>query len=60
MIKNKQKKINIIYLLPALKGASGGAKVIYNQSSILNSLKNNISSQILHLKKNKYYYCKMK
>ena len=51
MIKNKQKKINIIYLLPALKGASGGAKVIYNQSSILNSSKNNISSQILHLKK---------
>ena len=51
MTKNKQKKINIIYLLPALKGASGGAKVIYNQSSILNSSKNNISSQILHLKK---------
>ena len=59
MIKNKQKKINIIYLLPALKGASGGAKVIYNQSSILNSLKNNISSQILHLKKNKYYKLKL-
>jgi|TARA_B100000929_G_scaffold18496_1_gene14330 hypothetical protein len=59
MIKNKQKKINVIYLLPALKGASGGAKVIYNQSSILNSLKNNLSSKILHLKKNKYYKLKL-
>ena len=27
------KKINIIYLLPELKGASGGAKVIYNENS---------------------------
>ena len=59
MIKKKLKKINVIYLLPALKGASGGAKVIYNQSSILNSLGNNISSEILHLKKNKYYKLKL-
>ena len=59
MIKKKQKKLNIIYLLPALKGASGGAKVIYNQSSIINSFKNNISSEILHLKKNKYYKLKL-
>ena len=33
------KNINIIYLLPELKGASGGAKVIYNHSIILNNLK---------------------
>ena len=45
------KKINIIYLLPELKGASGGAKVIYEHSSILNTLDKNISSCILHLKK---------
>ena len=32
------KNINIIYLLPELKGATGGAKVIYKHSSILNKL----------------------
>ena len=46
------KNINIIYLLPELKGASGGAKVIYNHSIILNNLKKNISSNVVHLKKN--------
>jgi len=45
------KKINIIYLLPEMKGASGGAKVIYNHSLKLNKLRNNISSSVLHLKK---------
>ncbi len=45
------KKINIIYLLPELKGASGGAKVIYKHSSILNNLDNDISSSVNHLKK---------
>ena len=45
------KKINIIYLLPEMKGASGGAKVIYKHSSILNNLDNNISSSVNHLKK---------
>ena len=45
------KKINIIYLLPEMKGASGGAKVIYNHSLKLNNLKKNISSSVLHLKK---------
>ena len=34
------KNINIIYLLPEMKGASGGAKVIYKHSAILNSLDN--------------------
>lgn len=45
------KKINIIYLLPEMKGASGGAKVIYNHSLMLNNFKKNISSSVLHLKK---------
>lgn len=45
------KNINIIYLLPELKGASGGAKVIYNHSIILNNLNKNITSTIVHLKK---------
>jgi len=49
------KKINIIYLLPEMKGASGGAKVIYNHSSILNYLDKNINSKIVHLKK-KFLY----
>ena len=52
------KKINIIYLLPELKGASGGAKVIYEHSSILNTLDKNISSCILHLKKKISYKMK--
>ena len=45
------KKANIIYLLPEMKGPSGGAKVIYNHSLILNYLDKNISSKIVHLKK---------
>ena len=45
------KNINIIYLLPELKGASGGAKVIYNHSIILNNLNKNITSTVIHLKK---------
>jgi len=49
------KKINIIYLLPEMKGASGGAKVIYNHSLSLNYINKNISSQIVHLKKNFLY-----
>ena len=49
------KNINIIYLLPELKGASGGAKVIYNHSIILNNLKKNFSSNVTHLKKKLSY-----
>lgn len=45
------KKINIIYLMPELKDASGGAKVIYNHSIILNKVNKNVASEILHLKK---------
>ncbi len=49
-----KKKINIIYVLPAHKSASGGSKVIYQHSELINKFKlNNISSQILHLKKKK-------
>ncbi len=49
------KKINIIYLLPEMKAASGGASVIYNHSLKLNNFKKNISSSVLHLKK-KFLY----
>ena len=49
------KKINIIYFLPEMKGASGGAKVIYKHSNIINNLDQNFSSQILHLKRNIIY-----
>ena len=48
-------EVNIIYLLPEMKGASGGAKVIYNHSSILNNLNKNISSKVIYLKKNFLY-----
>ena len=53
------KNINIIYILPELKGASGGGKVIYNHSNIINSLGNNFSSQILHIKKSLTYKLKI-
>ena len=50
----KIKKINIIYILPAHKRASGGSKVIYQHSELINKFKiDNISSHILHLKKKK-------
>ena len=45
------KNINIIYLLPEMKGASGGAKVIYKHSAILNNIDKNVSSSVNHLKK---------
>ena len=51
---NYKKKLNIIYLMPAHKGASGGSKVIYQHSELINKFKiDNISSQILHLKRKK-------
>jgi glycosyltransferase involved in cell wall biosynthesis len=44
--------MNIIYLNIAEKKPSGGAKVIYNHSCIINNLKiKNLTSEILHLKK---------
>ena len=48
-------KINIIYLLPEMKGASGGAKVIYNHSLILNTLNKRTESCVVHLKKKLSY-----
>ena len=47
-------KINIVYLVPSLKGAAGGVKVIYSHSTILNSLNKNLTSSVLHLKKKKF------
>ena len=43
---------NIIYLSHAEKGPSGGAKVIYHHSEIINKIKN-FSSQVLHIEKKK-------
>ena len=40
-------KINVIYLLPELKGPSGGAKVIYKNSLILNKVNQKVESKIL-------------
>ena len=52
-MKHKKKR-NIIYVLPAHKGPSGGSKVIYQHSELINKFDlNKISSQILHLKKKK-------
>ena len=50
---NEKNKCNIF--LPEMKGASGGAKVIYKHSNIINNLDQNFSSQILHLKRNIIY-----
>jgi hypothetical protein len=41
---------NIIFLIDAQKGASGGGKVIYQYSNYINSLKD-YSSSIIHVKK---------
>ena len=43
---------NIIYVTHAEKGPSGGAKIIYKHSQIINNLKN-YSSEVLHLRKKK-------
>ena len=43
---------NIIFLIDAQKGASGGGKVIYQYSNYINSLKD-YSSSIIHVKKKK-------
>ena len=43
---------NIIYLSHAEKNPSGGAKIIYHHSEIINNLKN-FSSEVLHIKKKK-------
>ena len=43
---------NIIFLIDAQKGASGGGKVIYQYSNYIDSLKG-YSSSIIHIKKKK-------
>ncbi len=45
-------KKNIIYLCNAEKGASGGAKIIYNHSQLINSFKD-YTSQVVHIRKKK-------
>ena len=47
------KKLNVIYIVASEKGISGGEKVIYRHSDILNKYFQNISSEIIPLKKNK-------
>ena len=44
--------MNIVFISHAEKGPSGGAKIIYHHSEIINNLKN-FSSEVLHLKKRK-------
>ena len=43
---------NIIYFCNTEKGASGGAKIIYRHSEIINNLKN-FTSQVIHIRKKK-------
>ena len=50
-MKLHKKKLNIIYICISEKGPSGGGKIIYNHSETINNLKNNFTSQILHIKK---------
>ena len=53
-MKHFSNSLNIIYLCTAEKGPSGGAKVIYNHSDLINELKiKNINSEVLHIKKKK-------
>ena len=42
--------MNIVFVSHAEKGPSGGAKIIYHHSEIINNLEN-FSSEVLHLKK---------
>ena len=44
---------NIIYITHAEKGPSGGAKIIYRHSEIINDMKN-FSSEVLHLRKKRF------
>ena len=43
---------NIVYLSHTEKKPTGGAKIIYQHSEIINKLKN-YSSEVLHIKKKK-------
>jgi len=53
-MSSSNKSLNIIYICTAEKGASGGAKIIYNHSDHINKLKiKNVTSEVLHVKKKK-------
>ena len=45
------KNINIIYITHSEKKPSGGGKIIYKHCENINSLKNTLSSEIIHIKK---------
>ena len=49
-----EKNLNIIYICTSERGPSGGAKIIYKHSNIINNFGNGFTSQILHIKKKKY------
>ena len=49
---NKE-NLNIIYISHSEKGPSGGGKIIYKHSDIINNLGNGFTSQVLHIKKKK-------
>ena len=48
-----EKKINIIYFCTAEKGPSGGVKILYNHSKMINESSNSFKSQIIHIEKKK-------
>ena len=50
--------MNVIYLNTTEKGPSGGAKIIYQHSDIINNLGiKDIKSEVLHIKKSKIMLC---
>jgi len=53
-MKRTNSQINIIYLNISEKGPSGGGKIIYRHSELINKLENKFTSQVLHIKKKKY------
>lgn len=49
-----KRPLNIIYLNTSERGASGGAKIIYRHSDLINKLNiSNVTSEVLHIKKSK-------
>ena len=52
-MKNNNKNINVIYVCPAEKKPSGGVRIIYRHSEIINNLNKNYSSEVIHLGKKK-------
>ena len=47
----KKKTKNIIYICSSEKGPSGGAKIIYDHSQIINNSQTEFKSQIIHIAK---------